>query len=316
MAAFDEKAYLIANPDVAHAVETGAIETGLAHYEAFGRSEERPLDPSQTRKGRMLADLNVAAMSGVEIGALAAPLVKKAEGLIRYVDHAPTEEIIAKYANDPTVPTKDIVPVDAVWGGNSLQQALGTFERYDYVLASHVIEHVPDLITWLQEIKDILKISGVLRLAVPDKRFEFDYLRGETTLSDVIDAHVRRARQPLPRMIIDFHTFVNQINVHDAWRDIKPERKDWAEGCRLGISLARETLASGAYHDVHCWVFTPKVFGKIMAQCAELGLLHFKCESFYDTARQQLEFIVGLVPCEDEEACVESWSKMVSNARE
>lgn len=40
---FDEGEYLSANPDVAEAVKSGAFESGRAHFELFGRNEERKL---------------------------------------------------------------------------------------------------------------------------------------------------------------------------------------------------------------------------------------------------------------------------------
>lgn len=39
---FNEAGYLAANPDVAAAVRAGALSSGQAHYEAFGRAEGRP----------------------------------------------------------------------------------------------------------------------------------------------------------------------------------------------------------------------------------------------------------------------------------
>ncbi len=52
----------------------------------------------------------------------------------------------------------------------------------DLLVASHVIEHVPDLITWLREIASVLKPTGQARLAIPDRRYTFDLLRVETQL--------------------------------------------------------------------------------------------------------------------------------------
>lgn len=42
-AVFDEQAYLTANPDVAAAVESGAVSSGRFHFESVGRAEGRPL---------------------------------------------------------------------------------------------------------------------------------------------------------------------------------------------------------------------------------------------------------------------------------
>src|SRR5262249_4973149 len=40
---FVEAEYLLANPDVSRAIESGAIESGFKHFMAFGRNENRQL---------------------------------------------------------------------------------------------------------------------------------------------------------------------------------------------------------------------------------------------------------------------------------
>ena len=51
---FDEKAYLLANPDVADAVKTGKIRSGRSHFEIFGKNEgRRILLPSKISKVKM-----------------------------------------------------------------------------------------------------------------------------------------------------------------------------------------------------------------------------------------------------------------------
>ena len=54
----------------------------------------------------------------------------------------PTEEL-EKYADDPSVDVERIVPVDFVCrDGNIVEATLGN--TFDYVVASHVIEHTPN----------------------------------------------------------------------------------------------------------------------------------------------------------------------------
>lgn len=43
---FDERRYLLANPDVADAVRTRAIESGRRHYEIYGKHEHRSFQPT------------------------------------------------------------------------------------------------------------------------------------------------------------------------------------------------------------------------------------------------------------------------------
>ena len=48
-----------------------------------------------------------------------------------------------RYANDPHVDVTQIVEIDAVWGEKTILDALDD-KLVDYIIASHVIEHVPD----------------------------------------------------------------------------------------------------------------------------------------------------------------------------
>jgi 2-polyprenyl-3-methyl-5-hydroxy-6-metoxy-1,4-benzoquinol methylase len=148
------------------------------------------------RREKLLTGLNVSSGVGLEIGALDKPMLRRSEGEVIYVDYAGAETLRQKYDSDPHINVKDIVEVDAIWGSNTLQQAIGEERKVDYIVASHVVEHVPDLITWLQELRSVLKPGGQVRLVIPDRRFTFDYLRNETRISDVVNAHLLRARVP------------------------------------------------------------------------------------------------------------------------
>jgi SAM-dependent methyltransferase len=50
-------------------------------------------------------------------------------------------------------------------------------ETYDFVLASHVFEHLANPLRMLQECKRVLKTKGALLIIVPDKRATFDRKR-------------------------------------------------------------------------------------------------------------------------------------------
>jgi len=57
---------------------------------------------------------------------------------------------------------------------------------YDFVLASHVLEHIANPILALSEWKRLLKDQGVLVLILPQKDRTFDYRRPVTTLEHLI----------------------------------------------------------------------------------------------------------------------------------
>lgn len=64
-------------------------------------------------------------------------------------------------------------------------------ETYDFVIASHVLEHTANPLLALQEWKRVLRPEGVLLLVVPDKRVSFDRRR-EFTSFHHIEADLQR----------------------------------------------------------------------------------------------------------------------------
>jgi SAM-dependent methyltransferase len=307
---FSEERYLQANPDVKAAVEAGKLPSGWAHYQAFGRREGRPLRSRPTRRERMLSGLDLPRMSGLEIGPLDKPLVRKSEGNVLYVDHVDAAYLRDRHKNNPKVNTDNIVEIDGIWGEKTLAEAIGTENKLDYVVASHVVEHVPDLISWLQEIHAVLKPEGSLRLAVPDKRYTFDYDRDPSKLCDALDAYIRKARAPLPRMILDFFLAARRVDLKEAWKgplDVsKLERHQTDENA---LKMARLALETGSYHDVHCWVFTPVSFARLMVKLGELELLSFGCQDMTTTLENQLEFYVIMSPEPSRQRVVETWKR-------
>jgi 2-polyprenyl-3-methyl-5-hydroxy-6-metoxy-1,4-benzoquinol methylase len=115
-----------------------------------------------TRNQKLLYYIDPTHQMGVEIGPLVNPIVTRQMGPIRYIDHATTEVLRLKYADDPSIDVNKIVDVDYVWGDKSLEALTHAEAPFDYLIASHVIEHVPDLVGWLSEIRTILKPGGIL----------------------------------------------------------------------------------------------------------------------------------------------------------
>jgi SAM-dependent methyltransferase len=264
-----------------------------------------------TRRDKILANLDLMALCGMEIGALATPLVSTQEGEIIYVDHTDTDTLRKKYANDISVDKNEIVNVDAVWGMQTLQDCIGKDKKVDYVVASHVVEHVPDLITWLSEIYSVLKPNGTLRLAVPDRRYTFDYLRSESYIFDVLDAFIRKARAPLPRAILENHHLSCVIDVNRAWSGTLDLMQLVSHNSiRNGLVVASDVLQNGTYHDTHCWVFTPVSFVELCIEMAELDLFFYVCEYFIETQFNEFEFYVSMRPSKNKKEIISSWEKI------
>ncbi len=214
-----------------------------------------------------------------------------------------------KYASDPTVRADGIVPVDVVWAGSSLRAAVGPEVRFDHVVASHVVEHVPDLVTWLSEIATVLGPDGALRLIVPDRRFTMDISRRETVLADVLAARLEKRTRPTPRDVIDFYGNYRIVERDVAWMGVEP-LGDGAAITEIGTAMmhARSVLA-GAYCDAHCWVFTPGSFVHLMGNLAAIGECGFMCARIVDTVPGEIDFFVHLRRSSDAGGIRDSWDR-------
>jgi SAM-dependent methyltransferase len=248
----------------------------------------------QTRNEKLLHYINPTNQVGIEIGPLNNPVVTREMGKVYYIDHATTEALRIKYANDPNVDVNQIVDVDYVWGEKGLAELTQANQPFDYLIASHVIEHVPDLIGWLEEIRSILKPGGILSLVIPDKRQCFDYKRQPTRLCDLFEAYLHRSRQPTSRQIFDHYASAVSWQGLGAWADqvSDPLKLMHFHSLADAQNVTKAAFESGAYCDVHCWTFTPASFFRLLEELAQLGLVKFEVAQFYET--NGCEFFVSL----------------------
>ena len=138
---------------------------------------------------KRLVDANRARLaqhlrgSGLEIGALLNPMpIPSAESVV-YSDALSSEQLDRLY---PGSRHPDI---------QSDSESFPDIEdqHFDFVVANHVIEHLTDPIRALSEWHRILRPNGLLYLAVPDKRYTFDYSRDRTTLDHLVEDHQSEA---------------------------------------------------------------------------------------------------------------------------
>jgi SAM-dependent methyltransferase len=267
---------------------------------------------NRTQKILFEIDFKNPLVRGIEIGPLCRPIVEKKDGNIFYVDYADKAFLQKRYQHDPDVNIFEIVDTDGIWGANSLADAIREFSPVDYVIASHVIEHVPDVISWLQELDQVLMPGGRVSLVIPDKRYTFDFARSLTSIADLLGAYFGRYRIPMPREVIDHVLSHQHLHVVDAWNGAYPPKRIHTIDDLNGVAqLANDILKNNSYHDVHCWVFTPLSFCKLMLEFSRLELCNFLCRNFFNTQRNELEFFVQLQKSDNRKVIIESWEKII-----
>lgn len=221
---------------------------------------------------------------GLEIGPGYNPLLAKRDGYrVETLDYTDAEGLRTKYRN-AAVDLSRIEDVTYVSDGRPMVDIIGQRARYDFIIASHVIEHVPNLVGFLNDCDALLADGGVLVLAVPDKRHCFDVLQAISTAGDVLQAfHEGRTRHP-PGAVFD------EI-AYGALRGGKP---GWGFGERGRFSFFHELSKAKlmfdqacqpapAYVDIHAWRFTPSSFRLILRDLADVGVTRLREARFVDS---------------------------------
>jgi hypothetical protein len=212
---------------------------------------------------------------GLEFGPSHAPLVTKASGArIETLDHATRDELVEKYRQHGMEQEHldAIEEVDHVWTGGSVLELIPEHGVYDYILASHFIEHSVDLIGFLHDAEVLLAPGGRMSLIIPDKRYCFDRMRPLSTLGDAIDAkHSPLSFHP-PGAVIDEIAYAVKRGEVIAWRsgatgDLSLAHPDLAEAAKAEL----DAVAQREYIDTHHWIFTPTSFELLMHDLAALG---------------------------------------------
>lgn len=118
--------------------------------------------------------------TGVEIGALWRKFPVTSRAKVWYVDRINPSGLEHEY---PEV-GQQIVPPDVVGDAGQLPFQDGSL---NFIIASHVLEHMPFPLAALRHWYRTLAPGGVLVLKIPDKRYTFDARRRRTPLRHLIE---------------------------------------------------------------------------------------------------------------------------------
>lgn len=129
----------------------------------------------------------------------------------------------------------------------------------DYIVSSHLIEHVPNPIKAVIEWFSILKKGGILYMVVPDARYTFDCRRRRTSIEHLMDDYINGCTECDPTHIDEFteNADISRMNLgltHDEMERLRV-------GCNL---LYHDLIAQGMGINIHFHVFEPGNFMAMM----------------------------------------------------
>ena len=212
---------------------------------------------------------------GIEIAPYFNPMTDKSIHDVWYVDCIDNDEIQRKAGENPGGIGKDVPRVDSVWvPGKRLLKCVNN-QKFEYAIASHVFEHVPNPIGWLLEILDCLDIGGMLALLIPNREHSMDYYRRVTSFGELVGWHVEKPSIPTPGQIMDFLSdSFEDTGVVDFNKEMLPfdeAKRHYTD--TQAFHYAEWTAKQNHYLDVHCTVWTPSSFAEVFQRVAKLGLL-------------------------------------------
>lgn len=144
--------------------------------------------------------------SGIEFGPGCHPLPLGPFAVrVRYCDkfdRARFAELFPE-AGESITQFPDPVDIPLDFEAEDFVQAIGP-GSVDFVVASHVFEHLANPLLFLERCHRLLRPGGLLYLALPDMRSNFDRDRQRTTLADIVDRYRRNASEVTEEQIIDF----------------------------------------------------------------------------------------------------------------
>lgn len=246
---------------------------------------------SLSREEKVLSSINKSGL-GLEVGPSHNPITSKKRGFrVDILDHLNAEELREKYRKK-NVDVSLIEEVDFVWRGEPYSELIGRIDFYDWIIASHVIEHTPDLIGFLRECEKLLKVDGVLSLVIPDKRYCFDYFVPETTTGALLDAFYEKRVRRTPGQVFDHIANASRNNGNVGWSfELGPPDTLAFEFSEAQKAL-NEATHSDVYIDGHSWRFTPQLFIHTIFDLQKLGLINLSIEKTFPTSG--CEFYVTL----------------------
>lgn len=258
------------------------------HFADHGRREGREASPHARRGG--FQEFARGAKSILEIGPGHRPSFIGAH--VRYFDVTDPDGLRARVAHMPdenTGGTPKHIDYVSPTGDLSI-----VHETFDVVFSAHAIEHQPDLIRHLRDVRRLLNPGGAYLALMPDRRFCFDQTTPRSTLGQVIQAHKEERRTHSIANIIDACMLSTHNDADRHWRGDSPDVAFDIDRARHALSIVES--AKDAYIDVHAWRFTSEEMRDVLQALRALALIDVSAIRVFSTPHGADEFGLMLAP--------------------
>lgn len=238
----------------------------------------------------------------LEFGPLNRPTVKRPDyPNVYYTDIRNSDEIKKLYTGNDylestgiNVDLDTIVDIDYVIK-DTYKETFKCVEKFDVIILSHVIEHVPDIINFFQEVTGLLKENGKLVIIYPDARYCFDHFRNGTTF---VDAYIAYTEKRINYSAV-FDFVNNVVRENDArffWsnesqNDILP-----ITGLSKTLQAYKNAKNEELPDDIHFWPFADYQFVKFLYDLDRAQLSYFEISEYFGTQENTQEFLTILQP--------------------
>ncbi len=146
--------------------------------------------------------------SGLEIGALHEKAQLPARCHVEYCDAISKEQAISLF---PEIKHHKLVEVTHICNLDTQGLSIFPANKFDFIILSHVIEHVANPVKVVEELFRVVKPGGLVLIAAPDKDYTFDKKREIT---------------PFPHLLAEYRQGVTEVtdaHYEDFIRGVHPE---------------------------------------------------------------------------------------------
>lgn len=178
---------------------------------------------------------------------------------MQYLDRwEPVENsaLFPELGDDPGFPRPDIVSNLDVDRLSALPDG-----SQDFVIASHILEHLANPLAMLVDVHRVLKSGGLLVLILPDRHVTFDSERPPTSLEHLAEEYHRDVREVTDEHVIE--AIVAQVRFNGDVRD----------PAELAAERTEEEIDLHRRRSIHAHVWDMEEFGDVLRfSQRELGI--------------------------------------------